>query len=293
MRNPFLTLLGLLVLLLASCGADRPLRQEKGGPALWRIEKAGRAAYIFGTIHVLPDGIAWETPKLRDAVAKSDRLVIEALGVDDAAASQKIFTEMGRSPGLPPIDARLPEAQRPALKDLIRRGEMSEKALSGYESWAAALLLATVPQQDLKLSGRRGVEPALTEAFSAAGKPVEGLETIEQQFAIFDTQPEPLQRRFLSETVEQSGDAKAQFEAMLSAWLTGDMKAIERDFIQELAPEPELVGPLLTDRNKAWAEKVAAMTGTPFVAVGAAHLAGPDNLIALLKAKGYRVKRLQ
>lgn len=292
MRNPFLTIFGLLVLLLASCGADRPLRQEPGGPALWRIEKDGRRAYVFGTIHVLPDGVAWETARLRKAMAQSDRLVIEALGTDDTA-SQKIFTEMGRSPGLPPIEARVPEEQRPVLRDLIRRGDMSEKALSGYESWAAALLLATVPQQDLKLSGRKGVEPALTQSFRDAGKPVEGLETIEEQFAIFDTQPEALQRRFLVQTVAQAAGARQQFEAMLKAWLSGDMVAIERDFISELAPEPELVGPLLTDRNKAWADEVAAMRGTPFVAVGAAHLAGPDNLLALLKAKGYRVKRVQ
>lgn len=291
--NPILTVIGLALLLLAACGADRPLRAEKGGPALWRVEKDGVRGHVFGTIHVLPRDTAWTTGALKKAEAGSDRLVLEATGLEDEAASQKLFVDMGRSAGLPPVAQRLPEAERPALKALIDKGGMSETILNGYESWAAALLLSTVVQGDLKLSGGQGVEPALTQDFREAGKPVEGLETIAQQFGLFDHLPEDVQRRMLGTTVRQSNTAGTQFEAMLRAWISGDMKVIARDFVSEVAPEPAMAKALLTDRNRAWAEKIAAMKGRPFVAVGAAHLAGPENLLDQLKARGFKVVRVQ
>lgn len=292
-RNPILTIIGLALLLLAACGADRPLRTEKGGPALWRVEKGGLRAHIFGTIHVLPRDVAWDTAALKKAEAGSDRLVLEATGLDDQAASQKLFIDLGRSPGLPAVADRVPEADRPTLLALIAKGGMSETVLNGYESWAASLLLSTVVQGDLKLSGAQGVEPALTEDFREAGKPVEGLETIAEQFGLFDHLPEDVQRRMLATTVAQSHDASAQFKKMLAAWIAGDMKAIARDFVSEVAPEPVMAKALLTDRNAAWAAKIAAMKGRPFIAVGTAHLAGPDNLLDQLKARGFRVVRVQ
>jgi uncharacterized protein YbaP (TraB family) len=293
MTSPLFRLLGLALLLLSSCSADKAPRENAGGPALWRVQKGDVDAYVFGTIHVLPAGVAWETARMRDAMTRADRLVLEAAGLDDAAGSQAIFQKMGQSPDLPPITQRVPPAQRGALEALIAKGGMSEPMLSAYESWAAAMLVSTVMQSELALSGAEGVEPALTKEFRAAGKPVEGLETIADQFGLFDHLPENTQRAFLSETVGQAGDMRAQFDRMMAAWMRGDTPAIARDFVAELASEPELVGPLLTDRNRRWANAVAGMRGRPFIAVGAAHLAGPDNLISLLQAKGFMATRVQ
>lgn len=293
MRHPFATVVGLVILLLAACGADRPLRTEKSAPALWIVEKGDLRAHIFGTIHVLPAGVAWETPTLRKATKGSDRLILEATGLDDEGASQKLFIAAGRSPGLPPVADRVPADLRPTLDGLISRGGMSAPVLDGYESWAAALLLSTATQGDLKLSGAQGVEPALTEDFKAAGKPIDGLETIASQFALFDRMPEDVQRRMLVATLRDSTGAKAQFDRMLDAWLHGDMRRIGDEFVDKVAPEPALKQALLYDRNRAWADRIATLKGRPFIAVGAAHLAGRDNVIDLLKAQGFKVKRVE
>ena len=39
-------------------------------------------------------------------------------------------------------------------------------------------------------------------------------------------------------------------------------------------------------------EQLLSRTQPAFVVVGAAHLVGPDGLLALLAAKGYRVEQL-
>lgn len=293
MRNPFLTVIGLALMLLNACSGEQPLKQGEGGPALWRIERNGQQGFVFGTIHVLPEDVKWQTPVLQNAMAASDGLVLEAEGLDDDAATRKIFNQLGQSPDLPRLTQRVDVAQRPALSALIERGGLHEADLSRYESWAASLLLSTVAQSELGLSGAQGVEPALTATFRSAGKPVSGLETVAEQFSLFDRLPEDLQRRLLVDSVSEAKDSRSEYDRMMRAWLKGDMKAIARDFVAELAPEPELAGPLLTNRNRAWAARIPQLKGRPFVAVGAAHLAGPDNLLSLLQHQGYTVKRIQ
>ena len=52
---------------------------------------------------------------------------------------------------------------------------------------------------------------------------------------------------------------------------------------------------LLLDRNRNWLPQIDALfsrTGRAFVVVGAAHLVGPDGLLAMLKARGIAVEQL-
>ncbi|MEP6898336.1 MAG: TraB/GumN family protein, partial [Rhodanobacter sp.] len=59
--------------------------------------------------------------------------------------------------------------------------------------------------------------------------------------------------------------------------------------------EPKLYQRLLVQRNQAWAAKIATMLqqpGTIFIAVGAAHLAGPDSVQAQLESHGVTVEQL-
>jgi uncharacterized protein YbaP (TraB family) len=58
---------------------------------------------------------------------------------------------------------------------------------------------------------------------------------------------------------------------------------------------PVLYNTLLTERNRRWAQQVAQMLDshqTVFVAVGAAHLAGPDDVQAQLQKLGIAVERV-
>ena len=59
--------------LVAACGGDpAPSPAAKEGPALWQVQRGDMKGWLFGTIHVLPKGVAWETPTIRAAMAKAD-----------------------------------------------------------------------------------------------------------------------------------------------------------------------------------------------------------------------------
>jgi uncharacterized protein len=64
--------------------------------------------------------------------------------------------------------------------------------------------------------------------------------------------------------------------------------------LKDLEQEAQLYQRLLVERNKNWLPKLEALfarKSAAFVVVGAAHLVGPDGLVAMLKAKGYAVEQ--
>jgi uncharacterized protein YbaP (TraB family) len=285
----------LATLFLAACASPAPA-EPAARPAMWKLSDPDTTIYLFGTIHILPKDFAWRTKRFEQAAAAADTLVLEIADQSDPAASAGIFRTMAASPGLPPLLDRVPEEQRPALAKLIKKAGLAENQLDGFETWAAALTLGASLYTDIGLSAEQGVERQLTAQFTGKKKPIEGLETTPQQLGYFDTLPEAAQRRLLTSMIEEAEGAADQFEAMASAWSSGDVDKIAVTFDDEMRLSPDLAGVLLHQRNAQWADWVEqrmAKPGTVLVAVGAGHLAGDRSVVELLEARGLKVERVQ
>jgi hypothetical protein len=288
--------LAALVPLAACAGAAEPRKPAAKHPALWTLADSDTRIWLFGTIHLLPEGQSWRTPAFESALAGADELVLEVADVDDMMASALAMQKLGFSPGLPPIAERVPESKRAALRAMIAESGYPEKVYDKLETWAAALPLLGVTFKRLGLNPELGVERQIGAPFRAAGKKVSGLETIEQQFGFFDTLSEGAQRALLVSVIEDTAETRAQFRSMLDAWATGDLEGIARTFDDETQMSPELKDALMRRRNARWAEWLARRLETPgtvFVAVGAGHLAGKDSVQTMLRAKGLKAKRVQ
>jgi uncharacterized protein YbaP (TraB family) len=280
---------------LSACAAEAaPAQAAK--PAMWKVADADTTLYLFGTIHLLPEGQGWRTAAMESALAGSDELVLEVANIDDMMESARALAKLGLSPGLPPIAERVPEAKRAAMRSMIAESGYPEAVFDRLETWAAALSLMGVTFKRLGLDPSLGVERQIGTPFRASGRTVTGLETVEQQLSYLDTLSEEAQRALLLSVVEDSAETRAQFRAMLAAWASGDLKGIARTFDDETQMSPELKTALMSRRNAAWADWLAKRMekpGTAFVAVGAGHLVGEDSVQAMLKKKGLKAKRVQ
>ena len=289
--------LGLLMALGAwVTGAPPAAAKPAPKPAMWKLSDSDTTVYLFGTIHLLPEGQAWRTPAFDKALAGSQELVLEVADIGDMMASARAMAKLGMSPGLPPIAERVPQDKRAALRAMIAESGYPEAVFDRLETWAAALPLLGVTFKRLGLNPELGVETQIQGPFKSAGKTVTGLETVEQQLGYFDTLSEEAQRALLLSVVEDSKETKAQFKQMLDAWASGDLKGIARSFDDETQMSPELKAALMSKRNARWAEwldKRMDRPGTVFVAVGAGHLAGPDSVQAMLRKHGLKAKRVQ
>lgn len=285
---------------LAACAAPQAAVETAAPavarPAMWTLSDADTTIYLFGTIHLLPEGTQWRSARLEEAIASSGELVTEVRIDENAMGAARMMMTMGRASGLPPVVERVPEEKRAALRGLIAASGVPEEALNGMKTWAAALMLAASSFQQLGLQTDLGVEEGLTGTYNAQGKTRSGLETAEQQFGFFDGLSEEGQRAFLASVAEDRQSIRDQFQQMLNAWMRGDTDAIARTFDSELTLTAELRETLMTRRNASWADWLARRLDRPgivFVAVGAGHLAGRDSVQARLAERGLRTERVQ
>ncbi len=278
-------------------GAAAPAEASEAKPAMWMVSDRDTDIYLFGTVHLLPPGTQWRTAKFNKAANDAGTLVVET--IIDEKNPHAFAAELARlsvRPGQPPILDRVHPEKRAALQAVITKSGIPVAALNNMETWAAAFALLQLQFKELGVSGGDGVEMTLRNTFAAAGKPVQQLETNAQQLGFFDGLPEAAQRELLEGAVESPAVAKRQFDAMLAAWMNGDVEAIARTFNSELRSSPELKEMLLRRRNENWSywlHSRLAHPGTVMVAVGAGHLAGSDSVVEMLKKRGLKVKRVQ
>jgi uncharacterized protein YbaP (TraB family) len=272
--------------LIAAAGVYYALnRPEPVHPALWRVDgPGGQSGYLFGTIHALPRPVAWRSDAVEAALRASDGLVVEIADLGNDAATAKAFEALAHTPALPPLDARVAPQDRARLAAALARVGRKASDFGDTETWAAALMLARGDAGD----PGNGVDRAL---LAQSGLPVVGLEDAGLQLGLFDRLPEAAQRRLLADALADGDPA-----ALSAAWARGDVARITRETQGGMLADPVLREALYTGRNRRWAEAiVAALRGGhhPFVAVGAAHVAGPDSLGAMLAARGYHLSRVQ
>lgn len=289
--------LAALGLAFLAAGVAAPAAAREAKPAMWKVSDRDTEIYLFGTVHLLPPGTQWRTAKFDKAAKEAGTLVIET--IIDEKNPRPFVAELVRlsvRPGLPPILDRVRPAKRETLRAAIVKSGVPEAALNNVETWAAAFQLLQLQFKELGVSGTDGVELSLRNSFTAAGKPVQQLETNAEQLGFFDSLPEAAQREMLEGAIEEPAKARVQFDAMLAAWMSGDVDAIGRTFNSEFKTAPELKDALLVRRNANWSYWLHSRLGQPgkvMVAVGAGHLAGNDSVVEMLKKRGLRVQRVQ
>jgi uncharacterized protein YbaP (TraB family) len=281
-------LLFCLVLLLPAAAIARP--------ALWAVKDADTTIYLFGTVHLLPNDADWHDATLDRAVADSQALYIE-LTDDDPGNMMALVLRYGLD-AAHPLSSQLDADEQQRLRTVATEAGVpgGMQALNVMRPWLAALTLTTAPLLKAGLDPEHGVDKQLKAQMSAAGKQVFGLETAEQQMRFLADMPQEVQLDFLRSAMRDADKGPTQLPRLIDAWKDGDVATIARLEDEDMRQTaPELYQRLLVQRNEAWATKIAALLqqpGTVFIAVGAAHLAGPDSVQAQLHKLGIEAPRL-
>ncbi|MEO6715941.1 MAG: TraB/GumN family protein [Novosphingobium sp.] len=291
-RLRWVWLTALAIATLAGC-APSP---EPAKPAFWQVSGPhGEKGWLLGTIHALPRPVAWRSPAIGAALDQANVVAVEIANLDDTATMAELFDKLEHSPGLPPLSVRVDPALRGALVQQLAAAHVTEADFAKTETWSVALRLARA--SDGENDSANGVDRAVLRA--ANGKRVVELEGAAGQLGMFDAMPEAEQRAMLDAVLREAGQSEAgqsEDSDLANAWRKGNFAAIEAETRRGMLADPALRETLFTARNRAWTQQLAARLSRGervFVAVGAAHMAGPDGLGAMLAAKGFQVERVQ
>lgn len=267
-------------------------------PALWTVRGQHNRVYLFGSVHMLAErDLDFPGPPdsaLGAAYRDAEALVME-VPIDDQAAPETAAATAGRA--IDPAGRSLDDllgAKAAAVHEAARRQGIDLAPLAPFEPWFASLVITVQAAMRQGLDPAQGVEQRLAAAARTDGKPITGLETVDQQLALFDELAPALQVELLQKTLDEATTGQARLAEMVATWKRGDVAALERLMRAEFDAFPELRGPLLVDRNRAWIQPLLDLLDDDrdyLVVVGALHLVGPDGVIALLERRGVQVRR--
>lgn len=262
-------------------------------PALWKVADHDTTIYLFGTIHVLPEGIDWYKGPVRHAFEHSDLLMTELpdLSTGEIAAA---MLKQGMLPKGQTLRGLMSEEQRGRYDAALTKIGLQPAMFDHNRPWVVALLLPLVRVQQLGFEPKHGVEAQLDKRAKELKRPRQGLETVEQQFAIFAALSEADQMDYLMAVVDALPEIDGQINTMVSHWAKGDAAALAK-FLQ--ADDDEVLGEaLIYNRNRIWAGWIAErmkQPGTVFIAVGTGHLGGKGSVQDVLAKGGYKAARVQ
>ena len=284
----------LLIAMLAALVA--PGSEARDRNVLWTVEGEQNTIYLLGSIHVLRPGDGGLPQAAERAYEDAERLVME-IDLDDAAADPSAMLATMQQAALLPAGKTLRGVLGADYESIRARAGESGLDLAMLDRFAPWFVATLLLQMELARRGflpELGIEARIAHRAVDDGKPIQGLETAEQQFAVLGGLPLEEQKRFLLMTLEESTQLDAQVDELVGAWQAGDTEALARMLSAEFADFPELYRPLTEDRNRAWVEQLDGLLDDRddyLVVVGALHLVGRNSVVDLLRQRGYTVTR--
>ena len=279
------------LLTATAVGAQAPAKHF-----LWSVNAPGSPpSYLLGSLHVLTADYYPLSARIEQAFAASTVLIVEA-DVDELSSPAILMSLMGKAmlPDGKTLDQVVAADLYAAVMEQADKAGVPRAALQRLKPWMVALVLTAPVMQAAGFKAEHGVDKHFFDRAKKTGTERRALETVAFQFDRMDQMTASQQEALLRGTLEDLDSQTSNVKAMAQAWGKGDTAALEKLLLPAIKSSPDLYTRLLVERNANWVESVETCVKQKtscFVVVGAAHLVGPDSLVAMLQKKGYTVEQ--
>lgn len=275
-----------LALIGAAAGAE---------PAAFALAGAdGGRIVLLGSVHYLRESDYPLPSRVESLYREADRIIME-IDLDDLdpALLQRSFMQAATLPPDLRLENVLSDEVYERAVSVAESMQIDLGLMSRLEPWLVANTLLDIGMVRSGFAPDRGLEQHLVGRARADGIPVDGLETAEDQIAIFDSLDLPAQEAMLAQTLDEIETAAAALGEMIDAWRAGDLDDLADSLMDDFDEFPGLYDRLVVDRNRNWTDQLRNLeTGgaTVLVVVGALHLIGSDSVVEMLREAGLAVE---
>jgi uncharacterized protein YbaP (TraB family) len=272
-----------------------------GENIFWKIEKPGiEASYLLGTMHVSDPRVLKMPAGAPEALKAAKTIVIES---DEILDDKKAMAGLLSNPDLTmftdgtSIDKLLSKDDEQRLEAVLKSRGVPFSAVSRMKPWMLMSFLS-LPACEMarKADNTAFLDKQIALDAVAAGKPVKGLETFQEQLSTLAEIPMDTHIKSLIGTLKMGDKMDDVFETMTDLYVSGQI-GLTVPMLKAVDPESDDTGYgdfeqlVVTQRNHRMAERVAPILGQggALIAVGALHLPGKEGLVELLRSQGYTV----
>lgn len=256
---------------------------------LWEISHSEikQPSYIYGTIHMTCETTLDD--RVKNAIKNTELLVLE-IDMDDPQMTSTMMKHM-IMPNSKSVDKMLSSEDYKFLSDFTKTHlGMPLDLLKTVKPF----MISAMFYPKLLDCPIQSVENNLMLLSKAQGNEVLGLESVEDQMKAIDSisyedQVADLLRSAKDNLEEHTTQFKSMLELYKNEDIEGLLKLVEEDETWSVA---QYQNAMLYDRNKNWIPKIAEFSKSQptFIGVGAAHLAGDEGVLNLLRKAGYSIK---
>lgn len=260
---------------------------------LWKIDGNGLKApsYLFGTIHLICEYDVVMSKATRRAFAQSKQLAME---IDIEKTQENDLTSLLGKGAMMRGDTTLEMLLDTADMALITNFFRDSLGIPFMPPMnrIKPTFLSTMLLQGEQDCEQTSYEEEFVQLARRQKKPTLGIETVEEQLALFDYLTYKQQAEMLVSDLKSSMNPAAQDNSLpqvTELYKQGKITELLDLLRSEEAENFEEV--LLNKRNRAWIpilERTMRQKPT-FIAVGAGHLAGEQGVINLLRKRGYKL----
>jgi uncharacterized protein YbaP (TraB family) len=279
---------------------------ENGRGLFWKIDRPGLApSWLLGTMHVT-DPRVLAMPKGAEAALQSAAVIVvesdEILDEKQAMAKMLAKPELTMMTDGATIQTFLSPQDAEKLEASLKKRGIPLAAVSRMQPWMLSSFIA-LPACELsrKAKGASFLDKQIAERAVADGKPVKGLETMQEQLSALASIPTDFHMKSLMEMIALGDRMDDVTATMTDLYVSGEI-GMTMPMLKAVAPDgaegegyAEFEERIVTRRNHTMAERALPMLneGGAFIAVGALHLVGKDGLVALLRQQGFTVTRVE
>lgn len=282
--------------LLCFCAASVFADDASHPVTMWQIDGRSNTVYLLGSVHLLREA-DHPLPAVIDLAYDDAEVIVMELDMDDMdpVYTQMAFNRAGVLSDGSTLRELMGDAAYTRAEAAAAAVDIPLEMLDQSEPWLAAMTAELMLLYRMGFDPMLGIEMTMTSRAVRDNKPIEGLETVDEQLAFLDNLPVDVQSEMLIQTLIEGAALADSIDAIIAAWRTGDMEALENDLLSTIEEQSELNEALITARNRRWDQAIAEMLDDEedyLVIVGALHLVGDEGVPALLEQRGIGIQQL-